>query len=77
MENPERDYTTFTAAQVFWSPRNLAATAFFYTFLVLFKVALISMIRINILTSHDSPFHFRAIELLHQTRVLLNLKDSR
>ena len=73
----KRDNTTFTAAQIVMSPKILATIVFFYTFLVLFRIFLIVMIHINKITFSDFAFHCRAVELLHHTRVLLNMKDYR
>ena len=72
-----RDNTTFTTAQIVMSPRILATVVFFYIFLVLFQISLIVMIRINKITFGDFSFHCRAVELLHYTRVLLNMKNYR
>jgi hypothetical protein len=46
-------------------------------FLVLFRVCLVSMIRINAATFCYPEFHVRAMELLLYTRALLNMKGCR
>lgn len=76
MPEPERDNTTFTMAQVCRRPRAMAITVFFCVFLVLFKICLISMIRINAATVCDYDFHWWAMGLLLQTRELLKMKDA-
>ncbi len=71
-----RDNSTITTGS--WlnvkKPRNLAIVLFFYVFLVLFKVCLTSIIKINIYTLGNFEFHCRAMELLHQTRALLGMR---
>lgn len=59
------------------SPKALAAFVFFSIFLVLFRISLISMIKINSVTVMHYDFHCRAMELLHLTFVLLSVKESR
>jgi hypothetical protein len=74
---PERDSTTFTPMQVVMHPRVLAVFLFFYVFLILFRVCLISMIRINRVTLHDSGFDYWAMELLFYTGGLLDIRRLR
>jgi hypothetical protein len=62
---------------VILAPRNLAVVIFFYVFLSLFKICLILMIYINSVTFRNFEFNYRAIELLHTTKILLNLKGVR
>jgi len=76
-KNLERDNSTLTMADIVLSPRNLCVAACFYIMLVLFKISLTSMIRINSVTFRDFEFHCRAVEMLHRTKVLLNLKGAR
>lgn len=71
------DNTTFTVAQIVMSPKILAVAAFFYIVLTIFRICLVSMIRINRVTFCDFAFHWRAMELLHTTRILLHMKDMR
>jgi hypothetical protein len=73
----ERDNRPITAAHIIMHPRALAIAVFFYVFLVLFRVCLISMIRINAATFCYPEFHVRAMELLLYTGAILNMKDAR
>jgi hypothetical protein len=71
----ERDNSPITAASLFRTPKNVAIILFLYVFLVLFKVCLTSIIKINAATIGSFDFHCRAIELLHATRELLKVRE--
>lgn len=73
----EHDTAPLTAWHISRAPKNIAKVVFFYVSLVLFKVCLTAAIRINRVTFMDFDFHCRAVELLHQIRALLGLKDAR
>jgi hypothetical protein len=73
-----RDKSNFTTGQAMRrSPKALAAYVLFSVFLVLFRISLISMIKINSMTIMNYDFHCRAMELLHLTFVLLSVKENR
>ena len=73
-----RDKSNFTTGQAMRrSPKALAAYVLFSVFLVLFRVCLISMIKINAITIMNYDFHCRAMELLHLTSMMLSAKENR
>jgi hypothetical protein len=73
-----RDKSNFTTGQAMRrSPKALAAYVLFSVFLILFRISLISMIRINSITVMNFEFHWHAMELLHMTSALLSMKENR
>jgi hypothetical protein len=68
-----RDTTTFTAWQFVGPPNKIAKAIFFFVFLILFRVCLVSMLRINRVTLRHFEFHVAAMNLLQQTKELLNI----
>jgi hypothetical protein len=76
-KEPERDNATLTVGRVCRAPKNIAKVVFFYVVLMLFRIILTAMIRINAVTIMNFDFHCRATELLHMTEAVLSMKDAR
>ena len=70
-----RDNSTFTSAQFIGTWRKIVCVIFYYVVLMLFRACLVLSLRLNKVTVCNFEFHCAAMDMLHTTTALLNMRN--